>query len=309
MSRRTTGGVIKEALSFAERGRSPGSRVLVLLADEPGGELVVRGGRGDFTNLSPACSAVLQAAQASGRALLVSDREDRLLASLPSSDIGSALCVPIQNAEQGLVGWLYADDSAAGAFTVSDRVQWESYGRELGRSLRQAEPVAPVSQRARSTSPPPAALIAAVGLGLLLLMGWGLARRPGPVSVDQPTPRAVAEDEAVDVARSFHQLLRLRELHQAWMLLTPRLQEKLPEDAFKQKVSAWLADETNRWEIQSRKISPLETRSNQMKVRVEPGPDIRQATAWTWTLIPTEGGWRLDRLEGPVSTGSGYSER
>lgn len=306
MSRRTTSGVIKEALSFAERGRSPGSRVLVLLADETSGELVVRGGRGQIEVLSPACSAILQAAQASGRALLVSDREDRLLASLPSSDIGSALCVPIQNAEQGLVGWLYADDSAAGAFSVSDRVQWESYGRELGRSLRQAEPVAPVSQSARSTSPPPATLIAAVGLGLLLLMGWGLAHRSRRVPLEPTTTPAVAGAEAVDVARSFHQLLRLRELHQAWMLLTPRLQKKLPEDAFKQKVSGWLANETNRWELQYRKVSPLETGAEQMRVLVEPGPDIHQATAWTWTLVATEEGWRLDRLDGPVVTGSEY---
>ncbi|MCA9796631.1 MAG: hypothetical protein KC910_32705, partial [Candidatus Eremiobacteraeota bacterium] len=247
-------------------------------------------------------SAVLQAAQTAGRPVLVSDRKDPVLASVDNSDLASALCVPIQNAEQGLVGWLYADDPRPEAFTVSDRVQWESYGRELGRSLRQAEPVAPVSQTQTSAPPPPAVLAAVAGLFLLLLLGWGLTHRSNNAPVDQPTAAVtVPGAEAVEVARSFHQLLRLREFHQAWELLSERLQEKMPEDRFRQGMSEWLANETNRWELQYRKVASSETRDDRIKVVVEPGPDVREAKTWTWTMVATEQGWRLDWMDGPLN--------
>ncbi|MBI3926960.1 MAG: GAF domain-containing protein [Armatimonadetes bacterium] len=294
--------LVDDALNFLKAHQS--ERGLVLLKEPASGNFVVRGVFGmapDVLATQKPVALLLEKARHEGRACLVldADQEPIFRTMVELLDFRSALCIPMVRESGEVIGVLYGDsERAAGVYSHSSLHRGEELCGELAERWN-GTPAAALPP------PPPKPPIAAVIAAVLALtaIGWGLARpasRPAPIPTAAPplvTPQTARPET---IAESFLREIRAHHFADAHRLLSFRLQEELPLSAFERRCVEWSQDDTNRWELQYRRVRVQESGDTFARFVVEPRQPDR--AAWTWKLARQSDGWRIDEMpEGPFS--------
>lgn len=295
------------------RGLLPqAERALVL--DLEGRKLVLRTAYGPGTGegwRAHTGPAVMDFASRHGKSVLLVDAQqdprfsrDR---AVVANGLRSILCVPFGKEGDKRKGILYVDSrKEPGLFSYEDLAHVDELGTRLAAEELTPSPCRKPeaeSEDRRAATRPLLGAAATALLAVLWLLGGLLFQKPAEVTTRKtPGDPTVTSDNPMAIAGSFAGLLKRKEADGAYHFLSPALQETLPVGDFQRRVETYLQDERNNWDIQKRRLF-LESREGDVAlVTVEPAEMVRGGRAWRWTLIKTDQGWKLDRLEsGPIA--------
>ena len=236
--------------------------------------------------------------------MLVHDSQvDPLIGSVKGADFRSALCVPLFDKANNMMGVIYLDSPVVGKLDKEERLEVERLSRDLSSKIPPWTPaeIAPPKPAEQSRVIDPRMLVALFALICFFAMSWLLApNTPGEkrAASGLATPSEAVEKKAVDTVRSFVQMITLRQYPQAWNLLDPTLQAELPRDKFEELIQTWMSDADNRWDLQRREFREGTSASEPAVVHLDPGEELPDAASWSVHLRRVEGKWLIERWQG-----------
>ncbi|MBI3926557.1 MAG: GAF domain-containing protein [Armatimonadetes bacterium] len=251
-----------------------------------------------------------------------------------SSRGNSAICVPLKSPSGRVIGLLYGDHHQTEAFRARQMQLILAYAREMEARLFPGPPSEPrprpprvhrqpgagapdsgpeatenkprrilpvfrppvLPARPVSVLIPVGLILAAVWVFVGTLMGSHRTERRPPAGIR--VVHTIQNADPMIIARTFLRQVQLRRFGEAWQLLSPDLQKKLPAASFASQAEAWLADSTNRWELGYRTVSETARRETTILVQVDPPQKLKGLPVWRWTLQRSPDGWRIVQMEG-----------
>lgn len=258
-----------------------------------------------------ALEALCKACRERQRTVLVQQgHTSSLFRGVDHHGIESAVCAPVFDRFQCLIGLVLAHSNKVGQLSTSHRYVLERGARDLAGLMATLNNQAPEGDGKSEPSPyqflySPTTLIAsACLLGFLVL--WGF--RPAPAS----SPRASASPitsrtSARAAAEDFLALLQEKKFEEAWASLAPELRAQWVSDDFIRQHQRWLSqNEKNPEILAGRGVSRMTSRGDMTEVLLFESAVPGDSGRWSWSLRKmSDGRWRIVSISGPLSPEGG----
>lgn len=256
--------------------------------------------------LTPAAEGLIALCLKKERSLLIESRSDPQLAGLGHGDFNSALAVPLFDTDKNAVGVIYTQHGVPELFNTEHRQLMEQAAWGLTRALPKKgvakQPIKVVEQPKSRWSLRAVLLVSFLCSACAVL--WLLAPQSKPLKVDLATTqlrRDLASDPTA-VVSAFRSSLALRHFKQAYDMLHPDMQAKLPYEQFESRVSQWLTKASNRAELPLRPLIPGPTLEGKPSCLLQPVVGRSNGEIWEWVLCPANGQLRILEMRlGPLS--------
>lgn len=227
-----------------------------------------------------------------------------LLRALEGHGVGTAVCSPVFDKYQAIIGILAVWAPEVGRLGKSERYVVERATRDLAERLMAMKLKQDEAKSKEGPSPyaflyHPITPLLTLGL-LLFLVVWSF--RPSTTPEVAPTAAVSREERPETVAVDFLENLRSQKYAEAWSLLTPALRRSWSLSAFERDFSTPPEGSDLQPKLSSREISRVVRDGRSAEVILFESELPGDSGRWTWLLSKADGKWRISNLDGPVSS-------
>ena len=229
--------------------------------------------------------------------------KDSLLRGISNHGIGSALCSPVIDKFQALIGVLLLWSPAPDGLGKPQKYALERATREVSpkmATLKFREEGRPFKSKLHPFEflyHPLTPILAFSLIAFLTVWSFRPATKPAAPPV---SPSAYEEGTPELVAVGFLTYLRQENYQEAWAKLSPGLQESWNLNAFTKDMKRLAAQESFLARVKARQISRIVKKDGSTEIVLFESGLPGDVGRWTWTLEEGSDGWALVSIDGPV---------